>query len=75
MQNSTKRYMLDIVERAIATFAEIMLGFLGAGLGFGDINWGMAFSVAGVATIASILKSIAARDIGDSDTASLVETN
>ena len=75
MLNSTKTFLKDMGERAIVTFAEVLLGFLGAGLGFGDINWGLAFSVAGVATIASILKSIAARRVGDADTASLVETN
>ena len=75
MLYSTKNYVKDMIERAIVTFAEVLLGFLGAGLGFGEINWGMAFSVAGVATIASILKSIAARNVGDTDTASLVETN
>ena len=71
----TKTFLKDLAERAVVTFAEVLLGFLGAGLGFGDINWGVAFSVAGVATLASVLKSIAARKIGDSDTASLVETN
>lgn len=71
----TKRFWKDVLERAIVTFAEVMVGFLGTGLGFGEINWWMAFSVAGVATLASVLKSIAARKVGDSDTASLVETN
>jgi hypothetical protein len=75
MDSYAKRFFKDMLERAVVTFAEVLLGFLGAGLGFGEINWGMAFSVAGVATVASILKSIAARKIGDEDTASLVETN
>ena len=75
MDSYAKRFFKDMLERAVVTFAEVLLGFLGAGLGFGEINRGMAFSVAGVATVASILKSIAARKIGDEDTASLVETN
>ncbi len=75
MDSYAKKFFKDMLERAVVTFAEVLLGFLGAGLGFGEINWGMAFSVAGVATVASILKSIAARKIGDEDTASLVETN
>lgn len=75
MYSSTKTFLKDLAERAIVTFAEVLLGFLGAGLGFGDIDWGFAFSVAGVATLASILKSVTARRVGDTDTASLVETN
>ena len=45
--------------RAVKTFAETMLGYVGvSGVALGAIDWPMAVSVAGAATIASVLMSI-----------------
>lgn len=44
--------------RALKTGAEVMLGFLVAGAAFDEIGWLHAFSVTGVAMIASVLISI-----------------
>lgn len=45
--------------RAIKTFAETLLGFMVVGLSISEISWGYALSVSVVATIASLLTSIA----------------
>jgi hypothetical protein len=58
-------------ERAIRTFAQTLLAVIGVtGIGFGDVDWVAAFSVAGVATIASILTSVLASATGESSTPS-----
>lgn len=46
-------------ERAIKTFAQTFGAFLLVGAGIGDVNWLAALSVAGVATLASLVTSIA----------------
>ena len=69
-----KDFIKDMVERAVKTFAQVLLGFIGIeGVGFGDVNWVRALSVAGVATLASILMSIISFNFGDKGTASLVK--
>lgn len=58
--------------QVIQTFAQAMIGALGAGAtGLIGIDWIQALSIAGFATLISILTSIASLGIGD-DTASLV---
>lgn len=66
-----KKFILDMLERALKTFAQVLVGFIGAGAAFGDIDWGHALSVAGVAVLASILTSIASYNIGEKGTASV----
>ena len=67
-----KTFFKDMAERAIKTFAQSMIGALGAGAtGLIGIDWIQALSIAGFATLISILTSIASLGIGD-DTASLV---
>lgn len=73
-KNSLKSFIKDLIERAIVTFAEAMLGFMSVGQAFGDIDWVMALSVSGVAVLVSVLKSIVASKVGDKNTASLVST-
>lgn len=69
----TKLFWLDAVERMVVTFGEVLLGFLtvGAAFPFNGVDWVFAFSVAGVATVASLLKSMVAAAKADTDTASL----
>lgn len=46
--------------RAVRTFAQALIAMIGTGLiGLGDVDWGYAFSVAIVATILSLLTSLA----------------
>ncbi|KST89900.1 holin [Lactococcus lactis] len=70
-----KTFFKDLTERAIKTFAQAMIGALGAGAtGLIGVDWIQALSIAGFATLISILTSIGSLTIGD-DTASLVKTN
>jgi hypothetical protein len=52
----SKEFWVDLLERAIATFAEAMLGFLTFGVAIDDINWSQAVSVSIVATMISVCK-------------------
>ena len=51
-----KEFYIDLLERALATFAEAMLGFLTFGLALSEINWAQAISVSLVATMISVCK-------------------
>lgn len=74
VSDKTKKFIMDTIERAIKTFAEMLLADISVGQGFSDINWGRTLSVAGVATLISILMSIASYKVGP-ENASLVKTN
>lgn len=54
----TKEFWMDLLERSIATFAEVMLGFLALG---GDIDWKHALSVSAVAFLTAVFKCIVLR--------------
>ena len=65
-KNSVLRANVDTIQwlksagvRAIKTFAQALGGFITVGAALSDINWGFAISVATVATIYSVLTSIA----------------
>lgn len=50
-------------ERAIKTFAQALVAVIGTGaLGILDVDWASALSVAGLATIVSVLTSIGNAD-------------
>lgn len=71
-RKNVKTFFKDLAERAIKTFAQAMIGALGAGAtGLIGVDWIQALSIAGFATLISILTSIGSLTIGD-DTASLV---
>jgi hypothetical protein len=67
-----KNLLKDIAERAVKTFAQslVAVGLAGA-TDLLSVDWVNALSVAGLATLVSILTSIASSKIGD-DTASVV---
>ena len=70
-----KIFFKDLVERAIKTFAQALIGAWGAGVtGLIGVDWIQALSIAGFATLISVLTSIGSLTIGY-DTASLVKTN
>lgn len=58
MLDFINRYAKNALKRAVWTFAETALGMITVGQAFTEINWLHIISVAGVASIASILKSI-----------------
>ena len=54
-----KTFFKDMAERAIKTFAQAMIGALGAGAtGLIGVDWLQALSIAGFATVVSILTSL-----------------
>lgn len=67
------QFIRDVIERAVKTFCQVLVGFIGAGVAFGDVEWSHAISVAGVAAITSVLTSIASYNIGEKGTASLTD--
>lgn len=75
IDKKTRAFLKDTAERAIKTFAEMTIADVSVGQGFEDINWVRTFSVAGVATLISVLMSLASYKSGDVGTASLVKTN
>ena len=67
-----KTFFKEMAERVIKTFAQAMIGALGAGAtGLIGVDWLQALSIAGFATVVSILTSLASGIPGD-NTASLV---
>lgn len=71
-----KAWAHDALERAGRTFLQVLVGFMsidGARVGFEDINWSRACSVAGVAALASIGLSVVAILRGDPTDASLLK--
>jgi hypothetical protein len=66
-------YVKDVAERALKTAAQALLAsFGGAAVSLYDINPGTALGVAGGAALLSVLTSLASRQVGDKDSASLV---
>jgi hypothetical protein len=71
----TARFWLSLAERALKTFAQVMVAQLLVGdrvLGLLDVNWPTSLSVAGLATAVSALTSIASAGIGPDGSPSLV---
>jgi hypothetical protein len=69
----TKSFVKDLAERAIKTFAQSAVAVLTAGAtGVLDVDWVNVLSVSLLATIVSILTSVASGNVGD-DTASFVK--
>lgn len=68
------QFWKDTAERAIKTFCQSLVGALGAGAsGLIGIDWVQALSIAGFATLVSILTSIGSIKIGDEGTAGIVK--
>ena len=58
MDEYITKFAISAGKRALWTFAETALGMITVGQAFTEINWLHIISVAGVAAIASLLKSI-----------------
>lgn len=70
----TTLFWLGTLERAIKTFAQVLVALLSAdGLGLHTAPWGAAVSIAGMAAVLSVLTSIASAAGGDKGTPSLVK--
>lgn len=69
-----KQFIKDLLERAIKTFAQVMLGYVTVqGATIRSIDWSTAFSISGVAMVASALTSIASYNVGEKGTCSIVK--
>lgn len=67
----TKLFWMDAFERIIATFGEVMLGFLTVDATPVKVDWSLALYVAGIASLAALAKAVVAAAKADTDTASL----
>ena len=67
-----KDFFMDLLERAFKTFVQSLLASLGTTtMAFGDVNWGIVLSTAGLATLVSVLTSLASYNVGEKGTASV----
>lgn len=63
----TTKFWLASLERAVKTFAQTLLSFIVIGTtGLIGFDWAAALSVAGAATLASILTSVASSSVNGS---------
>ena len=58
MDEYITKFAISAGKRALWTFAETALGMITVGQAFTEVNWVHIISVAGVAAIASFLKSV-----------------
>jgi hypothetical protein len=71
----TPVFWKDAAERAVSTAAQAAIGVLTAGsIGLVEVDWAATGSIAGLAAVVSVLKSIVASGVGNGD-ASLVDTS
>ena len=62
MKMFTKKFLVSAGERAIKTFAQTGLAFLGTGhVGIISIEWGSFLSIAAGAAVLSVLTSVATK--------------
>ncbi len=70
----TKQFWADALERAAKTFCQTLLAslFVSAGIGIESLPWPQALSLAGSATVLSLLTSVASSSFGTQGSPSLV---
>lgn len=54
-----KQFCKAAAVRAVKTFCQALLGAIGTTATFGGLDWGMSFSMAGMAALCSVVTSIA----------------
>lgn len=64
----TKQFLLDLLERALSTFAQAVLG-AGTIIDFASVK---TYQIAGVAAAVAVLKCLAATRVGAADSGSLL---
>ena len=71
----TKSFVLQLVERAIKTFAQTLVALAGASqMDWLSLDWLQLAATAGIAAGLSVLTSIASDKIGPADSPSMVPT-
>jgi len=69
----TRTFWRSTAERAVKSFAQSLLAILGiSGLGLLDVDWVTTLSTAGMATLLSVLTSLASEGVGPRNDPSLV---
>lgn len=72
--NTIKPFIKDLAERAFKTFCQSLVAAIGTtAMTLGDVEWGIALSTAGLATLLSVLTSLGSSNIGDPTNASMVK--
>lgn len=72
----TRQFWTLTAERAVKTFAQALAAVLAAsGVGLLSADWKVALSTAGMATVVSVLTSVASSGVGPADSPSLVPTD
>jgi hypothetical protein len=67
------RFLKDAAERAVKTFAQVLVGILTVdGADLANVNWKASLVAAGTASAVSLLTSVASAKVGDDESASLV---
>ena len=70
----TKQFWKDTAERAVRTFAQTLIGALGAGFVVTDIaQWKAALIASGFAAVLSVLMSLAGTRVGDDQSPAFFE--
>lgn len=68
----SKQFWLDLLERAVKTFAQTLLAWLVVDQTVWEMDWEQGLGLAATATVASILTSFASLKVATPETASLV---
>lgn len=68
----SKKFILDVVERAASTYVQALAGFLIAGATAINVDTVEAAALAAIPAALSVLKSALASQIGDPESASLL---
>lgn len=69
----SKRFVFDLLERAIKTFAQTLIAAIAIGVPIYKIEWTESLGIAATAALASALSSLASINAGTPGTASLLE--
>lgn len=64
----TKKFLLDLLERVIATAAQALLGTLTVA----SVAWGQKWQITGIAALAALLKGLMATRFGAPNTAAML---
>ncbi len=59
MKWNIKKFLIAMAIRAVRTFAQTFVAFIGVGAAFDEVNWVKALSVSGVSFLLSCLTSLA----------------
>lgn len=66
-------FVYDMAERAIKTFCQVLVATIPtSAITLGDVDWAMVLSASALATLLSVLTSIASYKFGEDGTASIV---